>query len=86
METTLVKYNEYSRLEVHNILDLNSKFTRNAGTWGIQGIIKIPNREKDFLLFVTYGQSQSGHIFDEGITEDGILTLQSQPKHKLTDP
>jgi len=69
----------YSREEVHGIFAPETTFTPQAGTWGLQGIIKIPNREDDFVFFVTYGQSQGDHEFDEGVTQDGVLSWQSQP-------
>ncbi|SHK74242.1 DUF3427 domain-containing protein [Desulforamulus aeronauticus] len=84
MVRPLRKYSDYSRDEVHNIFSPHTTFIPQAGTWGLHGIVKIPNREKDYVFFVTYGQSQSGHTFDEGITEEGILTWQSQPRHKFT--
>tara|TARA_Y100000590_G_C15615818_1_gene975690 strand:- start:345 stop:1328 length:984 start_codon:yes stop_codon:yes gene_type:complete len=68
----------YSREEVHGIFSPETTFTAQAGTWGLQGIIKVPNIEGDFVFFVTYGQSQGGHEFDEGVTEDGVLSWQSQ--------
>ncbi len=71
--------NLYSREDVHGIFSPETTFTPQAGTWGLQGIIKIPNREDDFVFFVTYGQSQGDHEFDEGITQDGVLSWQSQP-------
>lgn len=76
---------EYTRRNVHDIFDPNSPFTPGAGTWGIHGIIKLPNRKKDYIFFVTFGQSVSGHDFEEQITKDGVLTWQSQPRQKLTD-
>jgi hypothetical protein len=69
----------YSREEVHGIFSPETTFTPQAGTWGLQGIINIPNREDDFVFFVTYGQSQGDHEFDEGVTQDGVLSWQSQP-------
>ena len=62
-----------------------TKFTPSAGTWGLHGIIPIPNRENDFVFIVTYGQSVGMHTFDEGITTDGVLSWQSQPSNKLSD-
>lgn len=76
----LTLYEQYSREEVYNIFDGVTPFSTGSGTWGIHGIVKIPKREKDFVFFVTFGQKQLGHEFDESITEDGILTWQSQPK------
>ncbi|MBO8161743.1 MAG: DUF3427 domain-containing protein [Thermosipho sp. (in: Bacteria)] len=86
MPKPLKKYEEYSREEVHDIFDPFTKFTPQTGSWGLRGIVKIPNRENDYVFFVTYGQSQAGHTFDEKITQSGILTWQSQPKQKLTNP
>ncbi|USL34824.1 hypothetical protein [Priestia megaterium] len=86
MIKNLIQYEAYNRQEVHYIFDPNSTFKSGTGTWGLQGILKIPNKEKDYVFFVTFGQSQSGHTFEEGITEDGILTLQSQPKQTLHHP
>jgi hypothetical protein len=84
-----VKYLElndsYSRKEIHRIFSPQTKFTPQAGTWGLHGIIKIPNRERDFVFIVTYGQSQGEHNFDEGITADGVLSWQSQPRQDLSN-
>lgn len=70
---------EYTREDVHNIFSPETTFTPQAGTWGLQGIVRIPWKESDFVFFVSYGQSQGDHNFDEGITEDGVLSWQSQP-------
>jgi hypothetical protein len=35
---------------------------------------------------VTFGTTQAGHTFKEGITYSGILTWQSKPGQKLSDP
>lgn len=75
----LEKYHDYDRSEVHDIFSPQTPFKAQTGTWGLQGIVKVPNRIKDYVLFVTFGQQQAGHIFDEGITEEGILAWQSQP-------
>src|SRR5882724_8645925 len=42
---------DYSREEVHAIFAPGTRFTRQAGTWGPQGIIQVPNRPGDFVLF-----------------------------------
>lgn len=75
----------YSREDVHSIFSPDTTFTPQAGTWGLHGIIKIPARENDFVFFVTYGQSQGDHDFDEGITSDGVLSWQSQPRQDLNN-
>ena len=58
----------YSRKDVHSIFSPDTNFTPQSGTWGLQGIIKIPGREGDFVFFVTFGKSQGEHVFDESIT------------------
>ena len=73
----------YSRQEIHQIFSPETTFTPQAGTWGLHGIIKIPNTDSDYVFIVTYGQSQGEHDFDEGITEDGVLSWQSQPRQDL---
>lgn len=83
--TDLLLYHDYTRKQVHEIFAPHAPFTPQAGTWGLQGIIAIPNRFGDFVLFVTFGQQQGQHIFEEGITADGVLSWQSQPKQALRD-
>lgn len=80
---TLIKYNNYSREDLHNIYSPTSKYSPGAGIWGVRGIIRIPNTDKDFVFFITKGAKEAGHQFKEGITADGILTWQSQPAQKL---
>ena len=76
-------YALYNRETVHSIFSPETSFTPQAGTWGLQGVIELPDRPGDFIFFVTFGQSQGDHVFDEGITRDGVLTWQSQPRHTL---
>jgi hypothetical protein len=83
---TLNRFDEYSRREVHEIFSPDTNFTPQAGTWGIQGVVSIADRPGDFVFFVTFGKRQGAHTFDEGITEDGVLSWQSQPQQTLNDP
>lgn len=69
----------YSRRDVHSIFSPDTQFTPQTGTWGLHGIVAVPGREGDFVFFVTLGQSQGDHLFDESITSDGVLSWQSQP-------
>ena len=73
----------YTREEVHTIFSPSTTFTPQAGSWGLQGIVKIPNRINDFVFFVTYGASQGDHDFEEGITSEGVLSWQSQPRQSF---
>lgn len=56
-----------------------------AGTWGLHGIVDVPDRPGDYIFFVTFGQAQGDHQFDEFITEDGVLSWQSQPRQGFQD-
>jgi hypothetical protein len=76
-------WNFYSRSDVHQIFSPDTKFTPQSGTWGLQGIIKVPEREGDFVFFVTFGKTQGEHQFDESITVDGVLSWQSQPSQSF---
>jgi superfamily II DNA or RNA helicase len=40
----------------------------------------------DYVFFVTQGQSQGDHVFDEGISPDGAFAWQSQPRNSLSTP
>jgi hypothetical protein len=74
-EPKLTHYDEYTREDVHDIFSPGTPFHAGAGTWGLQGIVPVSSGStKDFVFFVTFGQKQSGHVFDEMITGDGILT------------
>jgi len=76
-------WSEYSREEVHSIFSPDTDFVPQAGTWGIQGMVRVPDRENDWVFFVTFGKEQGEHTFDESITEDGVLSWQSQPRYEL---
>ena len=66
------------------MLSPNTKFTKSAGTWGLQGLVRIEN-SNDFVFMVTEGTvtAVSKHEFDEGFTEDGVFRWQSQPQNTL---
>jgi len=83
MHSSLVLYQEYSRSQLHDIIDPETNFTPGSGTWGLQGIINVGKKNNHFIFFITYGQEQAGYKFQEGITTDGILSWQSQPKQGL---
>ena len=80
------RYSDYTRADVHDTFEPETAFTPNAGDWGRSGIVTIPSSPDDVVFFVTFGQRQGDHAFDEGITKDGVLTWQSQPSQKLSHP
>jgi hypothetical protein len=79
-------YGEYDRKDAHAIFSPNTEFVPQAGTWGLQGIVRVPDRQGDWVFFVTFGQEQGEHVFDESITEDGVLSWQSQPSQGFSSP
>jgi hypothetical protein len=81
----VVLYEEYSREEAHAIFSPETSFTLQAGTWGLHGVVPLSDRPGDYVFFVTIGKKQGEHVFDEGITEEGVLSWQSQPRQDLND-
>lgn len=81
----LIRYDEYTREEIHDMFSPDTKFTPHSGSWGLHGIIRVPYTEHDYIFLVTYGRIQSGHEFEENIDKNGILTWQSQPSQTLDD-
>jgi hypothetical protein len=81
----LVRYEKYSRKDIHDVFSPDTSFTPQTGSWGLHGIIRVPGTKHDYIFLVTYGKKQSGHEFDENIDENGILTWQSQPSQTLNE-
>lgn len=75
----------YSRQSVHAIFSPDTVFVPQAGTWGLHGIVDVPNRPGDYVFFVTFGQTQGNHQFVESINEAGVLSWQSQPRQGFND-
>lgn len=48
-------YQDYTRQEVDDMFAPAAPFTPQSGTWGLHGIIAMPDRSNDFLFFVTFG-------------------------------
>jgi hypothetical protein len=82
---TLELHGQYDRESVQKIFNPGEAFTPQAGSWGLHGIVRVPNTNADYVFFMTYGQSQSGHDFDESISTTGVVTWQSQPRQSLDD-
>lgn len=78
MAAPFEKYELYTREQAAAKLAPDYKFKAKTGTWGLQGTIPF-GEESNYAFFVTYGQKQAHHEFDEGVSEDGVLRWQSQP-------
>jgi len=86
MPRALNLYEDYSREEVHDVFAPNTSFASSRGDWGLRGLISLKDRPGDYVFFVTYGQEQAGYVFDEGVSEDGVLVWQSEPQQDLDNP
>ena len=78
-------HQNYDRASVKTIFDPDRPFTPQTGSWGLHGIVRVPDTDASYVFFMTYGQSQSGHDFDESISTTGVVTWQSQPRQSLDD-
>lgn len=81
----LAKYQDYTRKDVHDIFDPHSPFRPGCGVWGMHGYIELTHARGNFVFFVTIGMNIGEHSFDEGITDAGVLSWQSQPGQGLAD-
>lgn len=82
----LVRGKTYSRLDISQILEPGSKFTRGAGRWELPDIVEVPPTSGDFALLVTLGEHHEGNPYQDELAEDGYLFWESQPRHKLDSP
>ncbi|HEX6748463.1 MAG TPA: DUF3883 domain-containing protein [Longimicrobium sp.] len=78
----LVRYQAYSRQEVHDLLDPTVPFTPNAGMWGISGIVSLSGRPNDFVFFVTL-EKHTGYA--DALSTTGLVEWDSQRKQNLDD-
>jgi hypothetical protein len=83
---SLKLYEDYDRKTVHDIFAPDTPFKPQTGSWGLHGIVRLPDRPRDIVLFVTFGTKEGEHEFDEGISSEGVLRWQSQPQQLLNNP
>ena len=79
------RYGFYDRQAVAAVLQPSYPFQSQRGSWRISGIVRFgvgPN----YIFFVSFGQTQAEHEFDEVVYDNGVIRWQSQPSQKLTDP
>jgi hypothetical protein len=72
----------YTREDVARILAPDYRFQAQVGSWGLHGIVRFGDGP-NFALFVTLGQVQGQHHFDEAVYESGVVRWQSQPRQSL---
>jgi hypothetical protein len=56
-------WEDYTRREIHDIFSPATEFHPGGGTWGMQGLIRVPERDGDFVFLVSFGRSQAHHDF-----------------------
>jgi hypothetical protein len=79
------RYSIYDRREVAAVVAPAYPFTPQRGSWGISGIVHF-GKGPNYVFFVSFGQTQAGHDFDEAVYSNGIVRWQSQPAQKLATP
>ena len=74
----LVLYADYSREEVHAIFSPDTVFTPQAGTWGLQGVVPIPDRPWGLrFLCHLWGNPKANICLMKGLRRKGCLSWQS---------
>jgi len=79
------RYSFYDRQHVASVLAPKYPFKAQRGSWGISAIVRFGSGA-NYMFFVSFGQTQAGHDFDEAAYSNGILRWQSQPGQSLTTP
>ncbi len=79
------RYKSYDREAVAAALEPAYHFKPQVGSWGISGIVRFGSGP-NYAFFVSFGQKQADHEFDEAVYDNGIVRWQSQPQQKLSDP
>ena len=71
-ESMLVKYESYTREEVHDLISKDTIFQPRTGTGGSTVFIKVPEKEKDYIFFVTFNQSAVDYLFEEKVYQKAV--------------
>ena len=80
----LIQNNKYSREDIYNIFNSPRPIDSIWRQWGIINLGKyISEMKDDFIFLLTKGSEISGYLFDEGITEEGVLSWQTQPQNSF---
>jgi hypothetical protein len=85
LDYSFERYGSYDRQAVAAALERTYNFKPRVGSWGISGIVRFGSGP-NYVLFVSFGQKQANHEFDEAVYTNGIVRWQSQPRQKLCDP
>lgn len=47
----LIRYEKYSRKDIHDVFSPDTEFTPQAGSWGLHGIIRVPGTKHDYIFW-----------------------------------
>lgn len=73
-------FRRYSREDISQVFEPGSKFTRGSGRWGISGIIRLKNESDDLVFIVTIEKPHEGNPYGDYLTDDGVLSWQTQKR------
>lgn len=79
------RYSFYDRQDVAAAIAPTYPFEPQRGSWGISGIVRF-GKGPNYVFFVSFGQTQAGHDFDEAVYSNGIVRWQSQPAQRIATP
>jgi hypothetical protein len=67
---TLIQYDDYTREDVHDIFDPDSRFTRSSGTWGFQELFEFrKGRAISYCSIQLHARACEGGEETEGVAE-----------------
>jgi hypothetical protein len=67
------KFKEYTKKDVHDLVDPESGYYYYCGKWGINGVIRIGKFKDDFVLFSTLGENFKYHGKVQSIDKNGTV-------------
>ena len=76
----LERYKEYTKKDVHDILDPESTYYYFCGKWGINGVVRYGTDHDKFALFVTLGKDETYHGRIQTLSPKGELTWSTPLK------
>jgi len=79
-------FKQYKRKDICHLFEPNAVFTPKTGRWGIQGIVKLNNATDDLVFMVSLEKPHEGNPYHDYLSEDGVLSWQTQSRTKISDP
>lgn len=67
------RFKEYTKKDVHDLMDPESSYYYYCGKWGTNGVIRLGKFRDDFVLFSTLGENFKYHGKAQRINKDGTV-------------